>query len=531
MRAAGANPYRSHEVNQVLGGPPPGQFANLPAVEGGAAPYGMLVGPNQSLVAPAIASFAGNNAPPPQPGHLRVGAVARVNASFLNNQFGMGAFANNNQDVMIFSAFGNLKNPAMMSVDTQHNPIFDYIPSAPVRLRAGMGYLNDPSLTPGAIAPTDLATLNGSQNFIMYTSGTQRVTAAFAPYGEARQFSGTPQVGVLGSPGAGAVFLEDRGLAFLGIDVTSRAFGSSRGFSQEAEAAGDYGPEGRNTSTTINLRAGQTTTFSSSVEGTGNAGTLVSGDLRLRSLKPQLSLFESGPMFTQVAQSFNQIAVGQQWNSLEAQIVSAGLQIGTTQRVAEAIFTPDYDETIRNIIYPVAARIFGPSPTLIGEGTNGNTFTLPTIDLGASGVATFNLQNADVLSSIDNFWRNAIRGTPDLIRLTVLGFDVIDPANVFTVDGLGSTPFALDGNASRAINIGFNPTEVGTYQATLRLRTDMNAEVGQLGDYYSITLSATATAVPEPTSFVILGTACGLLMRLARRKRNQSIKNRESVPV
>ncbi len=515
VRAAGANPYRSYEVVSSFGSPPSGQFANVPAVEGGAAPYGLLAGQNLGQVAPAVTAFSSNNAPAAAPGHLRVGVVARVNSSFMANQFGMTAFSNNDQDLMIFSAIRDVRNPGLMSIDTQHNPIFDYIPSGPVRLRAGSGYLNDPTITPNAVAPTDIATLNRGSNFVMYASGSQKVTAAFSPYGTAREFSSTPQVGVLGSPGAGAVFLEDRGLAFLGIQVATSGSPIISGFNQEIEVSGEYGPEGRNTSTMVNLRAGQTANLSTTVEGTGNTDTLVTGTLRLRTLEPQLSLSEPGPLYTQVAQSFNQVAVGQQWTSDNTQIVTSGLKIGTTPRVAEAIFSPNYDDNARNIVLPVSARIFGPSPQLNGQGISDKTLTISTTDLGSSNLVTFNLQNVDELSSISRFWSDAIRRSPDLIRLTVLGFDLIDPANVFSVNGLGTSPFILDANASRAIDVGFNPTEAGTYQATLRLRTDMYAPVGQQGDYFSINL--VATAVPEPTSILLLSVSSAFLLRHMRR--------------
>jgi hypothetical protein len=68
--------------------------------------------------------------------------------------------ADNNQQVLLYSAFGDaLSSPALMSVDPTHTTLFDVVPTGPVRLRAGSGYLNDPSLTPGATTPTDMAAL------------------------------------------------------------------------------------------------------------------------------------------------------------------------------------------------------------------------------------------------------------------------------------------------------------------------------------------------------------------------------------
>jgi hypothetical protein len=500
--AAGANPYRSYTGLTPITGGPVGLTPNVPTIEGGAAPYGMLVGPNINLVAPAIASFAGNNAPAPKPGHARVGAVARVNASFLANQFGMPGLTNDNQDMLIFSAIGGtLQKPAMMAVDPAHEGLLGVVPSGPVPLRAGNGYLNDPTLTPGAVAPTDMPTLPAASNFVMYASGTLRVTAAFSPYGFPRYFTNTPQVGVLGSPGASAVFLEDRGMAFVGFNAKSNTDNSRAGYEQEIQESGEYADP--NVSTTVNLRAGDTGTVSASVYGSGNSGTLVYGDVRIRTRKPQPASAEPGPLFTQIATSYSQIPVYQSWETNSAQIVSTGLAVGTTNRVGEVIFNPDYDDTTRTIVFPVSGRIFGPTPRLGGSGVTGNTFTFDTIDPSATASASFDLQNADVLSSIGPVWRNAIRNSPQLISLTVLGYELIDPSGVFTVSNIGRAPFTLNGDQLRAINVGFDPTGVGTYSATLRLLTDLNAPAGQPGDYFTINLSA--AAVPEPTSLIVLG--------------------------
>jgi hypothetical protein len=514
-RAAGDNPYRSHSTTIAFGGAPAGQFANVPAIVGGAAAYGVLA-EDPALVPTSnlVENFAGQTTPPPTPGHLRVGAVTRVNARWLASM-DLVEFINNEQDLMLYTAFGtDVKRPALKLVDPTHSTVFgDYIPSAPIRLREGNGYLNDPSFTPGAVAPTDLLSLPARKTFAMYTSGTQEVTASFSPYGQPRTFVGTPTtVGPSGAPGATTVYLEDRGMAFLGINATSNSAPGIGGFENDAELSGDYGSQ---PASILNMRAGDTGSAKATVYGIGNVGTAVSGEVRIRTLKPQFSPFESGPFFTQIQQTYNGIAVDQGWESLGAEIVTTGLPIGTTQRVAEAIISPDYDDTLRTLLYPVSARIFGPAPKLFGEGLIDNTFTMPTIGIYEEGLSGFVLQNVDELSGISRVWRDAIRQTPGLVRLTVLDYELIDPAGVFSVSGLSEDPLVLNGNQMQSINIGFDPNGVfGTYSATLRLLTDVNAPVGQAGSYYTINL--TASAIPEPSSAMLLGGAMGLLLRRKR---------------
>lgn len=488
-RAAGANPYRSHSETLVFGGPPAGQFANVPAIFGGAAPYGVLVGSAFGNVASGVAAFGGAVAPPPAPGHVRVGAVTRVSAAFLANQYAMGQFNSNDQELLLYSAFGpNLNRPAMMAVDPGHSPLFDYVPTTPIRLREGSGYLNDPTVTPGAVAPTDMANLAGGSTFAMYASGTQHVTASHAPYGVPRTFSGTPTVGVFGSPGASTVFLEDNGLLYLGINGVSSTTGLGVGVILDTETSGEHGVG----FAVINVRAGGAGVVTANVEGTGNVGTTTSGSVTIRTLQPPtINLGEPGPLYVQSTQGYSQIGVGQHWDSTNVPLYTKNLPLGTTQRVADVVHAPVYDENSRAISLPLDAKIFGPSPTLSGAGVAGSTFTLPSIAAGGSELASFNFTNADVLSPINLTWRNAITQSPQLIRLSVLGYELIDPSGAFSLPGMPAS-FVLNGNQSQAINVGFNPTTAGVHEAQLRLLTDVNAEVGQLGDTLTLTLRASA---------------------------------------
>lgn len=488
-RAAGANPYRSHSGTVSFGSAPADQFANVPAIVGGAAPYGMLVNAPFGNVASGVQGFGGGAAPPPEPGHVRVGAVTRVNASWLAAQYGMGAFNSNNQELLLYSAFGgDLKNPALMSVDQSHSPIFgDFIPSGPVRLRAGNGYLNDPALTPGATAPTDMANLPSFSTFAMYASGTQNVTASFSPYGTPRTFSGTPTVGTLGSPGASTVFLEDNGFLLVGLTGISETTGRGSGVNVEEDTSGEYGVG----LGVFDVRAGGAASVYGRALGFGNTGTQTSGDMKLRTLQPPaINLGEPGPLYVQSTQSFSQVGVGEEWNSAPVPLYTKNLPLGTRQRVADVIFSPDYDDNVRAISVPIEANIFGPSPQLTGAGTSGMEFVAPGTQVGSTSQGMFSLVNADVLSPINSIWRSSIQQSPQLIRLSVLSMQLDDPTGAFSVTGAPSS-FVLNGNQSQAINVGFHPTTPGAHEAHLTLLTDVNAEVGQAGDTLMITLRAT----------------------------------------
>ncbi|MBL9161663.1 MAG: hypothetical protein JNL18_02855 [Planctomycetaceae bacterium] len=487
-RAAGDNPYRSHSGTSTVGGAPVGKFANVPAIVGGAAPYGMLVGAPFGSVASGVQAFGGGAAPPPAPGHMRVGAVTRVNASWLAAQYGMSAFNGNNQELLLYSAFGgDLKNPALMSVDQSHSPLFgDVIPSGPVRLRAGNGYLNDPTLTSGAVAPTDMANLPNLSTFAMYASGTQNVTASFSPYGTPRTFSGTPTVGTLGSPGASTVFLEDNGFLYLGILGSSATTGRGTGAIVEEDASGEYGVG----LAAFDVRAGGNASVHGYAQGIGNAGTQTSGEMKLRTLQPPpINLGEPGPLYVQSSQSFSQIDVGEEWNSAAVPLYTKNLPLGTRQRVADVIYAPDYDDNVRSISIPIDANIFGPSPQLAGAGTSGMEYIAPGAQVGSTSLGTFSLTNADILSPINSIWRSSIQQSPQLIRLSVLSMQLDDPSGAFSVSGLPSS-FVLNGNQSQSINVGFHPTTPGMHEAHLTLLTDVNAEVGQAGDTLTITLRA-----------------------------------------
>lgn len=514
-RAAGSNPYRSHSSTIVFGGPPAGQAPNVSYIEGGAAPYGVLADTGE--VGQAVKAFTDNAVA--SNGRIRLGAVTRVGANFLNATTNNAAFQNDNQQLILYTAFGSgLQQPALSVIDPSHQTIFsDYIPSGPVRLRAGSGYQNDPSLTPGAVAPTDMASLPAFKTFAMYASGTQQVAAAARIYSSPRVFFGTPAsesfVGV-DIPSASTVFIEDRGLAFIGFNATSNSGGPLAGFDQEIEQSGEYDGAGA-ANTTLNLRAGDTGSAFATVYGTGHAGTFVNGTVRIRTLKPQLSLTEPGPLFTQLNTSYTGIVADQSWQSGSAQIVSDGLAIGTTNRVGEVIFNPDYDDTLRTIVMPISGRIFGPSPEINGVGAESGNVTLPTVVAGESATTSFSLVNRDTLSSIDFSWRNAIRNSPQLISLSVLDYELVDPNGVFTLGALPAS-FSLGGDQSQAFDVNFRAAHAGAYTASLRLLTDLNAPAGQSGDVFTITLSA--VAVPEPTTFsLVAGLVAGFGVVTRRR--------------
>jgi hypothetical protein len=363
-----------------------------------------------------------------------------------------------------------------------------------------------------------LAVLPARSTFAMYASGTQNITAAFSPYGYARYFSGTPTPsGNFAMPGPSTVFLVDKGLLYLGVNARSNDTGQGQGFITDKETTGNF--EG---TVIVNLRAGGNNVVTASVQGTGNADTATSGNAVVRTRqRPGGVVTEPGPLYTQATARYEQVGVGQDWGMATQAINTAGLAIGTTQRVAEVDFTPEYDETARTVTAQVDARIFGPSPRLQGAGTSGNSFSFADIQAGTAVISRFNLQNADVLSSINSLWRNAIRQSPELIRLTILGYELIDPDGVFSLSSLGNfpLPFTLDGNQLAPIDIRFSPRAEGHYSATLRLLTDLNAPLGLAGDYFAVSLFAVAVDEPPPVILLLGGWVVLLIGRKGRSAR------------
>lgn len=520
-RAAGSNPYRSFVDMTLSDGTPAGLSPNMPSIVGGAAPYGLLAGETAASGAPPLTVAEGVKlfaelAAPPVPGRLRVGAVTRVSAEWIGLGFGIPGYdRNNTQEVLLFSAFGrDVAQPALRAVDPAHDvPLGTYYPVAPVALQHGKGWRNDPSTTPSAVAPTDLAALPAYATFAMYVSGAPQVTAAFTPYTAQRSFTGMPTpAGNFGAPGTSTIFLEDNGLLRLGVTPRSGDSGATGTVTSTRETTGNF-----DNPVLVYARAGGDNRIRAQVHGIGNDGTATSGQVAIRTLqRPEGVVLQPGPLFTQATETFSQVGVGQTWDTASYALQTKGLALGTRQRVAEIDFTPDYDDTTRTITAPVDAMVFGPTPRLQGAGTSGNSFTFATIQAGTAVTSRFSLQNADVLSSGGFLWELVIRAQPELIRLTVLGYELVDTAGVFTVNGLGNAPlpFALDGNQTAPVDIRFSPTSAGSYTATLRFLTDMNAPLGQAGDYYTVSLFA--TAVDEPPALLLL-LGGGLALWLRRR--------------
>jgi hypothetical protein len=520
--ATGSNPYRSFSTAFTFDGQPIGQVPNLPSVLGGAAPYGLLTGETAApgvtplTVAEGVKLFA-ELAAPPVPGHKRVGAVTRVDAEWIGLGFGVAGFdSSNRQQVILFSAFSDVAQPALMVKDPAHQAFLgDYIPAGPLALRQGNGYLNDPTITPGAVAPTDLTTLTARSTFAMYASGTQNVTAAFTPYSAPRLFTGTPTpAGNFGAPGASAVFLEDRGLLSLRVTPRSGDTGATGTIASSRETTGNF-----ESPVLVFARAGGDNRLRAQVQGIGNDGTATFGTVEIRSLQATAGGSGApGPLATQATETFSQVGVGQTWDTASYALQTKGLALGTTQRVAEIVFKPDYDDTTRTITAPVDAMIFGPTPRLQGVGTNGNSFTFASIQAGTAVTSRFSLQNADTVSSLGFLWELAVRAQPELIRLTVLGYELVDPSGVFSLNGLGNAPipFTLDGNQTAPIDLRFSPMAAGQYTGTLRLLTDMNAPLGQAGDIFAVNLFAAAVDEP-PALLLLLGGGLALLLRHRRR--------------
>jgi hypothetical protein len=162
--------------------------------------------------------------------------------------------------------------------------------------------------------------------------------------------------------------------------------------------------------------------------------------------------------------------------------------------------------------------MFGPSPRLQANGTSGNSFTLAAMQAGTAVISRFSLQKANVFSALGAVRANAINADPELIRSTILGVELIDTAGVFSINGIGNVPmpFSLDGDQRAAVHIRFGATAVGNYSATLRFLTDMNALLGQAGDYYAVSLFATVVDEP-PALLLLLGGGVAVRVRLNGR--------------
>ncbi|MGB7344591.1 MAG: PEP-CTERM sorting domain-containing protein [Pirellulaceae bacterium] len=150
------------------------------------------------------------------------------------------------------------------------------------------------------------------------------------------------------------------------------------------------------------------------------------------------------------------------------------------------------------------------------------------ISVSGSGTVTAGGNNPGAVINFDNFggtpWNSNVDGDFSLAPL-----DAIDlgPATYDTITldfvGAGTSDFDFrDGSASISISNGDAYNASGTATVTGLLFADLNpgsyvSNSTDSDNFGGVTLNITATAVPEPSSFALLGL-CGGFMFIRRRR-------------
>ena len=137
----------------------------------------------------------------------------------------------------------------------------------------------------------------------------------------------------------------------------------------------------------------------------------------------------------------------------------------------------------------------------VGAGTHTQTLTLANISTDLNG------------------------GDHTLTDLTIESFTITGAgASKFNIGGTqsGSLGTVLaEGGASTLVNIGFNSTSSGVYNALLTFVTDQNAAFGAIGDTFSYQLTALSAIAPEPASMLLLSVGIGGMLIVRRRRRQR----------
>lgn len=174
------------------------------------------------------------------------------------------------------------------------------------------------------------------------------------------------------------------------------------------------------------------------------------------------------------------------------------------------------DVTNENIV--LLGNGVGPIFDLDGLGTGG-TIDLGEVEIGDSATEALTLAN------LFNF------DLDELTDLTILNVGISGAdAGLFSLDGI-SAGDVIAGDSLLDFLVGFAPTAVGSFSATLTFLTDVNAPFGVAGESYSFTLTGQGRnpapppgpnpdPVPAPATLLLLGL--GLLGLGATRRRNPS---------
>lgn len=149
------------------------------------------------------------------------------------------------------------------------------------------------------------------------------------------------------------------------------------------------------------------------------------------------------------------------------------------------------------------------SGTGVGPELGANYASGDTVDFGEIGVN----QSKTLLLDLGNITTDPELG--NLTALSLLGYTITGPDASAFAFGLGAPIILLKGDTV-SLAMAFDPTQVGSYIASLTLSTDINSAFGQAGDIF--TLNLVAEAVPTPASIALFGIGLLGLMRLARRR-------------
>jgi hypothetical protein len=148
----------------------------------------------------------------------------------------------------------------------------------------------------------------------------------------------------------------------------------------------------------------------------------------------------------------------------------------------------------------------------------GGTATTP-INFGTVAAGSSHTQ----MLTLANITTDANGGTHTLTDLSIESFTITGAgASKFNVNGTQSGSLGdvlAEGGGSTVIDIGFNTTAGGAYNALLTFVTDQGAAFGAAGDQFSYNLTAFAAVASEPGSLLLLSVGLGGLLIVSRRQR------------
>jgi hypothetical protein len=148
------------------------------------------------------------------------------------------------------------------------------------------------------------------------------------------------------------------------------------------------------------------------------------------------------------------------------------------------------------------------TPPAFGTYSLGNLMDFGRVHVGAQKELSFTIWNA----TTDNYTNLALAG------LSIVSGSFEGPgAGAFSVGDPIAGAFGAGGG--EAIDLIFQPTKSGIFDATFNLFTDQDAAFGGVGDIYSVRVTGRAAA-PEPMSLSLFGFS--MLMGMAARRRLKS---------